>query len=206
MERAATKKTTRRTSVKKKPVKTARAGRTKKPTSTAGETDGHNLPVAGNTTDENWQHRLANHRRRQASVSTILDQTFGRLAVCNPELWERRAYLMLVGLVYERLALQEDEISTEELISLSKALAENRRVELNKHKLRQCDDTTQPQAPGDGKLPKHFADTVRQIYGLEPSHANSCVVPVPNRQLNNKPTQDQEKKVERAGKPNSVPP
>lgn len=198
MERAATKKTTRRNPLKKTSIKRAPAGarRTRKPTPNGGETVGHNLPAAGNTTDEDWQHRLANHRRRQASVSTILDQTFGQLAQCGPELWERRAYLMLVGLVYERLALHEDEISTEELISLSKALAENRRVELNQRKLRQGDDTAEAHTSGDGKLPKHFADTVRQIYGLEPSHApnetRSCVVPVSNRQLNNKPTQDQE--------------
>ncbi|MDO8630534.1 MAG: hypothetical protein Q7R41_08570, partial [Phycisphaerales bacterium] len=36
-------------------------------------------------------------RRRQASVAVILDRTFGSMAKCNPELWERRAYLMLMG-------------------------------------------------------------------------------------------------------------
>ena len=169
MEKAATRKTTRRNSVKKKPAKTtpARTGRTKKPTPTGGKTVDHNLPVAGNTTGGDWHHRLANHRRRQASVSSILDETFGQLAACSPDLWERRAYLMLVGLVYERLALHEDEISTEELISLSKALAENRRVELNQRKLRQGDDTTEVRPSGDEKLPKHFADSVRQVYGLD---------------------------------------
>lgn len=189
MEKAVTKKTTRRTAVKKRPAKTTptRAGRMKQPTSTGGETVGHDLPVAGHTTGEDWHHRLANHRRRQASVSSILDETFGQLAACSPDLWERRAYLMLVGLVYERLALHEDEISTEELISLSKALAENRRVELNQRKLRQGDDTTQAGVSDDEKLPKHFADSVRQVYGLDVEDHG-------------------ETKVERAGKPNSVPP
>ena len=187
MERAATKKTTRRTSVKKKPANTARARRTKKPTSIDGENVGHNFPGIGNSTGEDWHDRLANYRRRQASVSTILDETFGQLAACSPDLWERRAYLMLVGLVYERLALHEDEISTEELISLSKALAENRRVELNQRKLRQGNDTTEVRVSHDEKLPKHFADSVRQVYGLDVEDHG-------------------ENKVERAGKPNSVPP
>lgn len=70
--------------------------------------------------------KTADFRQRQVSVAAILDETFGELAKCDPDLWERRAYLMLIGLVYEKLATCESTLPTDELISLAKALAENR--------------------------------------------------------------------------------
>jgi len=107
-------------------------------------------------------HRVAAQRRRQGSISVILNKTFGKFAKSNPELWERRAYLMLVGLLYERLATNEKEISTEELVSLSKMLAENRRVEA-----RSRDGRADPASPGIGDegLPEEFEDAVRRVYG-----------------------------------------
>ena len=62
----------------------------KKTTPIGAENVGHDLPATDKARGEDWNHRLANHRRRQASVSTILDQTFGQLASCSPDLWERR--------------------------------------------------------------------------------------------------------------------
>ena len=116
---------------------------------------------------------LASHRLRQASVSAILDATFGAWAESNPELWERRAYLLLVGLVYERLATNEDEVSTDELIKLGKALAENRRADARTRKSRADDDghsdATDDKSDPDsnGKLPTRFADLIRQVYGAK---------------------------------------
>ena len=114
--------------------------------------------------DEAWKRKANVHHRRQASVAAILDQTFGQLAKCNPELWDRRAYLMLVGLVYERLATNEDEISNDELVSLAKILAENRRAEarLNSKPHPHGDESA---ASAKSRLPDRFADVVRQVYG-----------------------------------------
>ena len=106
---------------------------------------------------------LAAFRRRQASVAAILDETFGRLAESDPELWERRAYLMLMGTVYERLAGSSVDISTDELIALAKALAENRRVEARARDGK-C-DTAPDVTTENGSLPERFSDIVRQIYG-----------------------------------------
>ncbi len=117
------------------------------------------------TEGETWSAKVRRYRRRQASVASILDGLFGRLADCSPELWERRAYLMLVGLVYERLALDEDEIPTEELVKLAKVLAENRRIEA---KLQQATKDSTPDKEDEaakGDLPDRFADVVRQVYG-----------------------------------------
>ena len=103
------------------------------------------------------------HRCRQASVASILNRTFGRFAKSNPELWERRAYLMLVGLMYERLAVNEKEISTDELTALSKALAEQRRAEAQAGDGRGVE--TDHAENRDGELPQDFAEIVRQVYG-----------------------------------------
>ncbi len=120
----------------------------------------------GESSSDAWGKKVHAHRRRQASVAAILDQTFGQPAKCSPELWERRAYLMLVGLVYERLATNEDEISTNELIALAKVLAENRRAEARLHTKNQPSDATKPATGRTGELPTHFAGLVRQVYGV----------------------------------------
>lgn len=109
--------------------------------------------------------RMQAHRRRQASVAAILDETFGQLARCSPDLWERRAYLMLVGLVYERLATNEVEISTDELIALAKVLAENRRAEARVSQTQRAQTAEETSDPCTGELPDRFTDVVRQIYG-----------------------------------------
>ena len=115
----------------------------------------------GNASDE----QVRAHRRRQASVAALLDQTFGQWAECNPDLWERRAYLMLVGLVYERLATNEKELPTEELVTLAKILAENRRADSRVRDNHRAQKTDGASSPGTGELPDRFGDIVRQVYG-----------------------------------------
>ena len=112
---------------------------------------------------DEWKGKVRAHRCRQASVASILNRTFGRFAKSNPELWERRAYLMLVGLMYERLAVNEQEISTDELTALSKALAEQRRAEAQARDGRGVE--TDHAGSRDGELPQDFAEIVRQVYG-----------------------------------------
>lgn len=117
------------------------------------------------TDDEpQWERKLSAHRRRQASVGAILERTFGRFAESNPELWERRAYLLLVGMTYARLATGEDDVSTDELVKLAKALAENRKVEARsreREELRRERGSDDPARP----LPEHFGALVRRVYG-----------------------------------------
>jgi len=138
----------------------------------AGGTQGDDQPSA----DSSWADTLESHRRRQDTVAAILDATFGKWAKTNPELWERRAYLLLVGLVYERLAT-DDALSTDELIKLAKALAENRRVEARTGKDRIEGDTSEPDEPADsnGQLPPRLAEAVRQVYGANLHNTESDV-------------------------------
>jgi len=131
-----------------------------------GETPKRRKGTAGGSraaAKDEWKGKVRAHRERQASVAKILNRTFGRFAKSNPELWERRAYLMLVGLMYERLAVNEQEISTDELTALSKALAEQRRAEAQARDGRGVE--TDHAENRDGELPQDFADIVRQVYG-----------------------------------------
>lgn len=118
-------------------------------------------------TGETWKGKVQNHHRRQASVAAILDQTLGHFAKSDPGLWERRAYLMLIGLVYERLATNEEEISTDDLVTLAKVLAENRRAEARAQGNHRLSETPESLRSSTGKLPDHLADVVRQVYGTK---------------------------------------
>ena len=131
---------------------------------------------------DTWHQRIHDHRRRQASVSAILDQSFGRFAESDPSLWDRRAYLMLVGIVYERLACDEACVPTEELISLAKLLAESRRADTQARdgaadKVTQGDKRRGSSGPArstpNEKLPDAFSEVVRQIYGATVSQGAS---------------------------------
>lgn len=115
--------------------------------------------------EKQWPARLREHRRRQASIASILDVTFGMMADCSPDLWGRRAYLMLVGLVYERLAAGHDEVPTEEIVALAKVLAENRRVEVRLQEMEGRKQTESKPEPGSGRLPARFGEIVREVYG-----------------------------------------
>ena len=143
--------------------KTKRPVKRKKARSAPGATD--TAATSPDPASPQFDQQLSSHRRRQASVAVILSETFGRFAETNPDLWDRRAYLMLVGLVYERLATNEDELSTEDLVTLSKILAENRRAEAQSRKKNAADDDSQDNSSPSEELPEHFADTVRQVYG-----------------------------------------
>ena len=112
-----------------------------------------------------WTGKHRAHRERQASVARIIEEMFGPLADNDPGLWEHRAYLMLVGLVYERLSTNENELATDELVSLARALAEHRRISSRAGTGDPKDDPEAPAEGPDGRLPDHFADVVRQVYG-----------------------------------------
>lgn len=116
-------------------------------------------------TDAAWGRRVAAHRRRQASVAAILERTFGATAQCKPELWERRAYLMLIGLVYERLSTGEEDISTDDLVALAKVLAEHRRVEVRLRDNHRGQEPEPREPNADEAMPPRLADTVRRLYG-----------------------------------------
>ncbi len=131
----------------------------------AGPPDRTDEKQQASDTRDGTEQLVGDHRRRQESVAAILDQTFGQSAKCKPELWDRRAYLMLVGLVYEKLATNEYGIATNELVALAKVLAENRRVEARLVGEQSSASGDADRQPTSQRLPENFADIVRQVYG-----------------------------------------
>lgn len=124
--------------------------------------------------DRDWSSRIAAHRRRQGPVAEIIEAIFGPLAECNPQLWGRRAYCLLVGIIYERLAADEREIDTGELVTLAKVLAETRRCENQATAAEQRTAESNGRAPSrtfdnettsTDPLPPNFGEIVRRIYG-----------------------------------------
>ncbi len=107
---------------------------------------------------------LAAYRSRQASVASILEGLFGRLADSDPSIWDRRAYQLLVGLVYERLACDTDELPTSELVALAKVLNESRKADIRAVSNAKPDDDDVPN-PASNKLPERFGEMIRQVYG-----------------------------------------
>lgn len=111
-------------------------------------------------------HRVAVFRQRQALVGELIDAAFGRFAESNPELWERRAYLMLIGIVYERLIALGEEVSTDELAKLAKTLRPSSVAQRSAAGTRVAQGNGRAES-GDGRssLPQHFSEIVRQVYG-----------------------------------------
>ncbi len=122
--------------------------------------------------------RDAFHKRMKA-IGEIVDNTFGVVAAHQPDLWGHGAYLMLVGSVVACLAERHSELSTSELATLSKILAEQRSLTLKQaeadrkladQKRKISSEQLAVDAEGNGdpggrRLPAHFGDVVRQIYG-----------------------------------------
>ncbi len=104
------------------------------------------------------------HRLRQASVSVILDRVFGPLAKCDPDLWDRRAYLLLVGSAYERMA-GRDDIDTDELVKLARVLAETRRSKAGTPAADSMKTSATERHSENNRLPDHFGEMVRDLYG-----------------------------------------
>jgi hypothetical protein len=114
--------------------------------------------VTGATADAQLQAR----RERQAEIATVLQHVFGNLAELEPELWSHRAFLMLMGLAYEKLSTNQHELSTDELVKLTKALGDACRVQP------QIKVKKAPSESGNsetGPLPNNFAEIVRHVYG-----------------------------------------
>jgi len=113
--------------------------------------------------NDGWEEKVQELRRRQEPVAAILDRTFGRFAKSRPDLWERRAFLMLVGVLYQWLEANEKEVSTEELVTLSRMLAEQRRAEAQSS--RESNEEEARAAKAEGELPENFGEALKQVYG-----------------------------------------
>ncbi|MBI4716891.1 MAG: hypothetical protein HY763_03735 [Planctomycetes bacterium] len=105
---------------------------------------------------------------RREELIQILDTAFGPLSESDPERWDERAYLMLVGLLYLYLATTEGEISIAELSTLAKALADARRARFGDSTPRGRRRAARTGAASEAAATVTLGDIVRQVYGVEP--------------------------------------
>lgn len=106
---------------------------------------------------------LVAYRRRQVSIAKLLEEMLGPLQRARPRAWPERAYWMLAGLIYERLADLGSEVNTDELVALAKALAEHRRIDPKARSERKA----KPRRAKGAKLQNGARAAIREVYGLE---------------------------------------
>ena len=114
--------------------------------------------------------KLEEFRRRMKSVGTIVREVLGVSAVPDPEMRVHDAYLIVVSCIIEALVHGDERPSTSDLINFSKALAEQRRLDISRLEIERrfpekvsSNDTLT--ATKDKPLPGGFSEVVEQIYG-----------------------------------------
>lgn len=108
-------------------------------------------------------------RRRMSCAGQLVRDVFG-LNDPDPALVNRDSYLIVVARIIKTITDDTKELSTAELTSLSKALAEQRRLEISQMEIERrfpkptsSPDTLDTDTPKP--LPKGFGRIVEQIYG-----------------------------------------
>ena len=81
--------------------------------------------------------------------------------------------MMILAIVYEKLATNEDEISTDELVALAKAFAEIRRAESSSREFRRSNPSREPAEGRDSDDGQPMTQAVRDLYGTSLDHAAS---------------------------------
>ncbi len=114
--------------------------------------------------------KLDEFRQRMKSVGTIVRDVLGVSRVPDSEMRVHDAYLIVVSCIIEALVHGDEKPSTSDLINFSKALAEQRRLDISRLEIDRrfpekvsSDDTLA--ATGDKPLPGGFSGVVGQIYG-----------------------------------------
>ena len=90
----------------------------------------------------------------------------------NPSNWEQQTYHLIIATIHKRLC--DPDLSTDDLIKLTKAFAENRRAN-NTAKARTPNPEPPPQPwteEQEAEFQQNLNDAVRRIYGLDIS--NTC--------------------------------
>lgn len=117
-------------------------------------------PKTTEATEKTPDAKLDEYRARLAAVADILNNLLGEFDKQNPALWEHRTYLMMVGVIYERLVLYGAELPTDDVVDLAKVLTAYRRTELSRPPA-----STSP-IESDAPLVEQVADAARELYGV----------------------------------------
>ncbi len=109
-------------------------------------------------------------RKRMHYVGLIIRELIGTHRSADPALFTRHAYLIVMSRIIEALSDRQNNLSTTELASLSKVLAEQRRLDISQMEIERRfpkvdPDGNAPDRSDARSLPKDFDHIVEQIYG-----------------------------------------
>lgn len=113
------------------------------------------------------------HRWERAGA--IISEVVGAEGEHEPKIWERGAYQLWLWLVVEQLVIRRDDVDLDFLSTVSKMLHDQRKLSLEE--LKRCHQATDQSNTKvhSTKLPEHFGDLVRQIYGT--NFQGDCAAP-----------------------------
>ncbi|HUU82569.1 MAG TPA: hypothetical protein VM243_03595 [Phycisphaerae bacterium] len=132
-------------------------------TGEAGPTDNAGPPEPGATETALQQQEL---RRRWREARQIVREIVGRQDEHDPRIWEHGLYLLWLWLAVEYVVVRRDDMDSAELAALSKMIFDQRKLSLEQAKqLRKAAGPEGGDTADTTKLPEHFGELVRQIYG-----------------------------------------
>ena len=104
-------------------------------------------------------------RRRWRRTRVLISAVVEIEGEHDPRIWERGAYQLWLWLVVEQLVIRRDDVDVDDLSAISKMLRDQRKLSLEE--LKRCHQATDQSKTKvhSTKLPEHFGDLVRQIYG-----------------------------------------
>jgi hypothetical protein len=113
--------------------------------------------------------------RRWKRARAIISEALEADGEHDPQIWERGAYQLWLWLVVEQLVIRRDDVDLGDLSAISKMLHDQRKLSLEE--LKRCHQATDQSNTKvhSTKLPEHFGDLVRQIYGT--NFQGDCAVP-----------------------------
>jgi hypothetical protein len=177
-KKATTKKAAAKKSATRKNAATKKIARkktnTKKTASNKSASEGSRPPDAAQTPLE-----IDEYRQRLGAVGRLMRAALADLEGEAPvdDRIGRGAYLQVMGRAFEVLDGLSQSVEVDDLVKISKVVAEQRRAELNHRKLQIVGDAAEARSKrsragsnsdegtDDCTLPKSFGKIVRQIYG-----------------------------------------
>jgi hypothetical protein len=116
-------------------------------------------------------------RKRMHYVGLIIRELIGAHRSADPALFTRHAYLIVMSRIIEALSDEKNNLSTTELASLSKVLAEQRRLDISQMEIERrfpkVDSDPNARDGSDARsLPEDFDHIVEQIYGTNLDGSN----------------------------------
>lgn len=103
-------------------------------------------------------------RKRLWKTGRVVQTMFARFAKYDPTIWQQGAFMMLVGVVVDMLANQ-DELAADDLLKLSKVLSEANKL-MTKPRAKSGKRGSKPDAADTVPTEADLGPIIRDLYGL----------------------------------------